>query len=283
MMNNVTFNEETHTYYVNDIKVCSVTELVNAFFDYPYKNVNKALLSDRANKGSIVHKELELHIKDNRAVESNEAKYFIELEQKHAIKPVFSEKMITLALDNKIVACGTFDLLCFYDNELTLIDFKTTSTIHLQEVILQLNLYALGLKQTYFNDEFTIDFDNLKLKVIQLRDNLFNVRELPKLKDEVVIEKLRIALKKIMKETPNDLIKNAQQLETYIACKQNRKINDCSQCCRFYEDCDTLIEAIVTTYADDIDTLKEYTGGKIRHAQKLIKEMQRLLEIDEKR
>ena len=91
--------------------------------------------------------------------------YFKFVEPIYSIEPVMTEKIVVLYNDQgEPCAAGRFDLLCKVKGELTLADFKTTSTIHRQLVTGQLNLYLKAAEQSgYLSPQ-----DNVKLGVIHL-------------------------------------------------------------------------------------------------------------------
>ena len=193
-MNNdfeIEFDRVNHIYSVDGEVLPSITQLVSSLYGDTYERVNTKLLKRASEYGTLVHSEIERYFKHNdRNYLTLEAKTFIErVVNEFNINYVLSEKRVALVLNERIVACGTLDLLAYFDNTLYLVDFKTTSVIHLQEVILQLNLYAKGLLDTY-------DIEVNKLAVIQLKNDKYVVKELPKLCNNVIDEKLKIALAK---------------------------------------------------------------------------------------
>ena len=188
----IEFNEDRHEYSIDNVVYPSVTQLISLYFGNKYERVNTQLLQQRSEYGSLVHQEIEEYFKFGNQPITTEARTFVEeVISKYKIGCVMSEKKIAIELDNRVVCCGCFDLLAYFDKTLVLVDFKTTSTIHLQEVILQLNLYAKGLK-TLLED--MTDLSQLKLVVLQLKDNKYNLRELPRLSDEVIESRLRTML-----------------------------------------------------------------------------------------
>ena len=61
-MNNFKFDEESHTYYLDGIKIPSVSEVISPLSDF--SNINAAVLENACNYGKAVHKTIELHLKD---------------------------------------------------------------------------------------------------------------------------------------------------------------------------------------------------------------------------
>lgn len=214
----IDFNEIEHRYFINGVELPSVTRLISCIFGNIYASVSSTILQSASAYGSKVHDEIDTHFKNNAqnsVFETNEARIFFEqIAKKHNIKYIASEEAIAISRNNKYIACGKFDLLCLYDDCLTLIDFKTTSTIHLQEVILQLNSYAIGLKQLLEDEFIKIDLKKIKLLVIQLKETKYNIKEIPVIDEEIVLNKLEIAKDIYEKETDRVLNEQARVLRS---------------------------------------------------------------------
>ena len=62
------------------------------------------------------------------------------------------------------MSCGRFDLFCKVSGQETLVDFKTTSSVHRQLVTAQLNLYLKAARQSgYFDTKRSIDLGVIHL------------------------------------------------------------------------------------------------------------------------
>lgn len=169
----VIFYPDTHTYFVDGKELPSITTLLTKVYGNTYANVNPDLLKRSAEYGTKVHEELQNLIElrkeddgiplysDYQEVEN----YFKFVEPIYLIEPIMTEKVVVLYNDQgEPCAAGRFDLLCKVKGELTLADFKTTSTIHRQLVTGQLNLYLKAAEQSgYLSPQ-----DNVKLGVIHL-------------------------------------------------------------------------------------------------------------------
>jgi|GEM_PF-5356803 len=64
MNDNLIFKKETHEYFFNNKKLISVSKILNNYFGDSYQNVPKDILKKAANRGSAVHKILELYLKN---------------------------------------------------------------------------------------------------------------------------------------------------------------------------------------------------------------------------
>jgi len=184
----VVFYPETHQYFVNDREVPSITSLLKKVYGDTYAGVNPAILKASAEYGSRVHDELNKLIsmrKENNNIplvsdlqEVNN--YFTYIEDIYKIHPEMNEKVVALYDENNnVVACGRFDMLCYVGGKLTLVDFKTTSSIHKKLVTAQLNLYLRAAYQSKY-----ITSTDLGLGVVQLSGITAKYVPIPKLNDE---------------------------------------------------------------------------------------------------
>lgn len=133
------FNEEKHEYTLDGKKLISVTQLMQKHGLAPsYAGVSTEVLNAKAERGSLIHKEIEDFNKKGEIGFTDEMaqyKAYIELSN---VRVVASE----LQLHNDIVA-GTCDLILNYgDGCNTIADIKTTYTLHYEAVSWQLSIYA---------------------------------------------------------------------------------------------------------------------------------------------
>ena len=139
-MANLTFIEDTHEYFLDDKKLISVTQLMQKHGLAPnYGDVPSEVLRAKAERGSLVHKEIEEYIKEGNIGFTNELIEFINADKGEVLKSEFK-------VNNDIVA-GTVDLLLYKNNEYIIADLKTTSELHIDAVSWQLTIYAYLLGQ----------------------------------------------------------------------------------------------------------------------------------------
>ena len=186
----VDFYPETHTYVVNGRVVPSVTTLLSTVYGNAYAAVNEELLKRAAEYGTAVHEDIEQWIKVRAAnpdaviispyPEVNN--FFDFVEPVYHITPIATEKVVVLyGEDGHALAAGRFDLLCKVGDDLTLVDFKTTSTIHKQLVTAQLNLYLRAAIQSGYISKMGANLGVVHLSgeksryipILRLRDNFY--------------------------------------------------------------------------------------------------------------
>lgn len=192
----VTFYPETHQYFVNGKEVPSITQLLDRKYGNNYLAVKPELLKIASDYGTEVHAELAENIEHRKidpsyvveTVYKEVNNYFDHIEPVYKIKPVMNEKVVALYdLQGEVVACGRFDMICYVMDELSLVDFKTTSSINRQHVTGQLNLYLMAAYQSGYID--TLD---LKLGVIHLSGDKARFAPITKLSEDFYLTFLNI-------------------------------------------------------------------------------------------
>ena len=141
----ITFDPATHTYELDGKKLVSVTQLLRKHGLAPdYSGVSEAVLNAAANRGTMIHEELDTYNKTGEIGFTIECADYVVWLAENGVEPVTSEQIV----HNDIVA-GTFDvLLRTKDGEKILADFKTTSSLHRDSVAWQLSIYEALLGET---------------------------------------------------------------------------------------------------------------------------------------
>lgn len=134
----VEFDKDTHTYTDGGRKLISVTQLMRKHWLAPdYSGVPSETLNAAAERGTLIHSEIERWIKEGADGFTSELGNFIDYISICYVKVLKSE----FVLSNDIVA-GTADLLLEENGEKVIADIKTTSTLHKDSVAWQLSIYA---------------------------------------------------------------------------------------------------------------------------------------------
>ena len=135
----IRFYPETHEYYNDNKKLLSVTQLMRKHGLAPsYDGVPSEVLQRAAEKGTLVHKEIEDYIKKGEVGFTAELTAFKRYADTQENTSVYESEYI---LYNDIVA-GTADLILIENGEFIIADIKTTSTLHKEAVSWQLSIYA---------------------------------------------------------------------------------------------------------------------------------------------
>lgn len=134
----IEFREDTHQYFLDGKKLISVTQLMRKHGLAPsYDGVPDEVLRAKAERGTLIHKELEDYIKNGEIGFTSELEAFMYYINNNNIKPIESEFIVY-----NDVCAGMVDLFSLDDGELTIADYKTTATLHKNAVSWQLSIYA---------------------------------------------------------------------------------------------------------------------------------------------
>ena len=154
----LTMNEDDHTYFLKGVKIDCVSDLLGLIFD-GFANY------DALQRGSNVHMAIEMFLKHKIDICPNEYKTYYDAFIKwyedigNNLKIVATEQKI---YHTKYLYCGTFDLLVLdKNNKLVLVDYKTSDNLNKKRTIAQLSLYAMALKS------LGIDVDCAKILLLK--------------------------------------------------------------------------------------------------------------------
>ena len=167
----VKFLENTHEYFVDGKKVMSVTEILDKYSDYldiynDYANIPQFVLQRAAEKGTKLHKDIELFEQNKKVSDSIELRNYKKLKKELGFKVKFNEILVVIKNNfDQVVAAGRLDMVIEKDGQAGIIDIKRTSKFYYQKVTAQINLYKIGLSYTY-------GIDASQLYCLRLRDDL---------------------------------------------------------------------------------------------------------------
>ena len=138
---NIIFKEEGHEYTVNGRKSdISVTGLVGKHIDQTdWSSIPEDVLKRAADRGTAVHLDLELMVKDGRPPETEEAKNFAEWLSQQELENPLTEFKLAIEHRGRLIT-GTADLIATINGLSTMADYKTTSVIHQEAVRWQMSL-----------------------------------------------------------------------------------------------------------------------------------------------
>lgn len=166
-MNELQFDPITHTYTLDGKTLISVTQLMEKHGLSPnYNGVDEEVLKASAERGTLIHKEIEGFIKKGEIGFTEEVAQFVSYVRDNNIAIGGSE----VAVHNDLVA-GTTDLVILEGKEVAFADIKTTSTLHKESVAWQLSLYAYlsGLAHKDYGYAYHFSKDGLKVVKIDLK------------------------------------------------------------------------------------------------------------------
>ncbi len=133
----VKFRESDHTYWLSDRQLISVTQLMKKHgLSADYSAVKADILNAKAERGSLIHKEIEEFINFAEEGFTDELDSFKTLIKEHKIIPTSSETIV----HDDLVA-GTIDVIGQCPSGRIIADVKTTSTLHKDALAWQLSIY----------------------------------------------------------------------------------------------------------------------------------------------
>ena len=159
------FFPETHTYLYDGLMLPSVSQILGAKYKNDYASVPPAVLDNAARRGTAVHKAIENYNNLGYDDGSEAVQNFKFLQKQYGFEVLDSELPIVIFKDDMPIACGRLDMTMLMDGETGIADIKTVSALNKEKIAYQLNLYRIGLMQSYGVD---VKF----LKIIHLRDGI---------------------------------------------------------------------------------------------------------------
>lgn len=136
----VIFNEAEHTYTLNGKKLSGVTAIVKWLFPDTYTDIPESVLMKAAAHGSLIHSKCELYDTCGLGDDLPEVQEYIRLKAENSLTTEANEYLVD---DGKDIA-SSIDVVFSKgeDGCYPLADIKTTSKIHVDNVTLQLSIYA---------------------------------------------------------------------------------------------------------------------------------------------
>lgn len=140
----VVFNEQEHTYMLGGKALSGVTPIVSWMFPETYHDIPQSVLDTAAARGGNIHRYCQMA--DNLGIlppdAPDEVKAYLDICARHGITSVANEYLVS---DGKNIASSIDIVTQTADcapTEVDLIDIKTTSQVHKDNVLLQLSIYA---------------------------------------------------------------------------------------------------------------------------------------------
>ncbi len=142
----VTFIEETHQYFIGKKELKGVTgTLIKKAFPDTYKNIPESVLKKAAERGGLIHNTFETFcsIFDADIKQypnpTEELQAFHSMLVAYGLHYVASEYLVT---DGENFASAIDGVFADEEGNIYLVDYKTTATLHYDNVSLQLSIYA---------------------------------------------------------------------------------------------------------------------------------------------
>lgn len=182
----VRFDEEHHRYFLGEKELSGITgTLIKKAFPDTYKGIPNAVLAKAAERGSVVHQNLELFDticnSDVNIMPSvlPEVKDYNEMLISYGLHHVDSEYLVT---DNENFASAIDKVLEDNEGNIYLADIKTTATLHYDNVSLQLSIYAKWF------EEQNPDLKVKEIVCMWFKNGQSKFQPLPRVSDEQIDE-----------------------------------------------------------------------------------------------
>lgn len=164
--------DETHTYLYEGLMLPSVSQILGVKYKNDYASVPPAVLNNAAKRGTAVHKAIENFNVSGYDDGSEAVRNFKFLQKQYGFEVLDSELPIVIFKDDMPIACGRLDMTMLIDGQTGIADIKTVSALNKEKIAYQLNLYRIGLMQSY-------GVDAKFLKIIHIRDGIRKVIDSP--------------------------------------------------------------------------------------------------------
>lgn len=164
--------DETHIYLYEGLMLPSVSQILGVKYKNDYASVPPAVLNNAAKRGTAVHKAIENFNVSGYDDGSEAVRNFKFLQKQYGFEVLDSELPLVLFKDDMPIACGRLDMTMLMDGETGIADIKTVSALNKEKIAYQLNLYRIGLAQSY-------GVDAQFLKIIHIRDGIRKVIDSP--------------------------------------------------------------------------------------------------------
>ena len=168
----VEFIDDIHQYLVDGCMVDSVTQILGVKYKNDYASVPPAVLDNASKRGTAVHKAIENFNVSGYDDGSEAVRNFKFLQKQYGFEVLDSELPIVIFKDDMPIACGRLDMTMLMDGKTGVADIKTVSSLNKEKIAYQLNLYRIGLMQSY-------GVDAKFLKIIHIRNGIRKVIDSP--------------------------------------------------------------------------------------------------------
>ena len=182
----VRFDEEQHRYFLGEKELSGITgTLIKKAFPDTYKGIPDSVLAKAAERGNVIHQNLELFDticnSDVNIMPSvlPEVKDYNEMLISYGLHHVDSEYLVT---DNENFASAIDKVLADNEGNIYLADIKTTATLHYDNVSLQLSIYAKWF------EEQNPDLKVKEIVCMWFKNGQSKFQPLPRVSDEQIDE-----------------------------------------------------------------------------------------------
>lgn len=141
--------DEYHIYVYDGLLLPSITQILKCRFGNKYNGIDKRVLQSASEKGTAVHRAIEMYERSGEESELPELRNYQFLKSKIGFECVENELPVVLFDNQEPIACGRLDMVIRKDESIGLADIKRTSNLDKNYLFYQLNLYRIAYQQCY--------------------------------------------------------------------------------------------------------------------------------------
>lgn len=182
----VTFIEETHQYFIGKKELKGVTgTLIKKAFPDTYKNIPEYVLMKAAERGGLIHNTFETFCSIFDADLKQYPNPTVELLAFHSMLVAYDLHYVAseyLVTDGENFASAIDGIFADNEGNIYLVDYKTTATLHYDNVSLQLSIYAKWF------EEQNPDLKVKEIVCMWFKNGQSKFQPLPRVSDEQIDE-----------------------------------------------------------------------------------------------
>lgn len=182
----VTFIEETHQYFIGKKEIKGVTgTLIKKAFPDTYKGIPESVMMKAAERGGLVHNTFETFCSIFDADIKKYPNPTVELLAFHSMLVAFDLHYVAseyLVTDGENFASAIDGIFADKEGNIYLVDYKTTATLHYDNVSLQLSIYAKWF------EEQNPDLKVKEIVCMWFKNGQSKFQPLPRVSDEQIDE-----------------------------------------------------------------------------------------------
>lgn len=182
----VTFIEESHQYFLGEKELKGVTgTLIKKAFPDTYKNIPESVLMKAAERGSLIHNTFETFCSIFDADIKQYPNPTEELQAFHSMLVAYDLHYVAseyLVTDGENFASAIDGVFADNEGNIYLVDYKTTATLHYNNVSLQLSIYAKWF------EEQNPDLKVKEIVCMWFKNGQSKFQPLPRVSDEQIDE-----------------------------------------------------------------------------------------------
>lgn len=182
----VTFIEESHQYFLGKKELKGVTgTLIKKAFPDTYKNIPEYVLMKAAERGGLIHNTFETFCSifdadiNKYPNPTEELQAFYDMLVSYGLHYIASEYLVT---DGENFASAIDGIFADNEGNIYLVDYKTTATLHYDNVSLQLSIYAKWF------EEQNPDLKVKEIVCMWFKNGQSKFQPLPRVSDEQIDE-----------------------------------------------------------------------------------------------